>query len=617
MRQWPWLLLLGTQGAGSKHGPGCGPLTELGDGDAWVRARCGSGIADTLRYDGIDSILAEDGTFRYVGKSSVADEMTLATNHWSFRDVAGVISVEILKPVEGDSDDTVLLPDGAIEVPVVARVAVAAAKAQNCSFRVSLNDIVNRQASVIAREGHIHLGTDVGDVKWISANSLYLRLTTVLIDLVNENESCCEFVVRCSCFLSDAHDEVVGEASVVYSALVEKRAAQQRAERKAALAAEHARYRDATAAIGRSQPESDGSRERDPRASTSVINRLQVFLDLSLQGVWRTEQTRDSGHVDDSAWTWIDGSGRHWRVDDFEHSAWTSALRVVFYGSSHLRELHNEIVRWHLGVPGDYLLPEVVTKVASKSCFGAGCGRCSHRAGFAGASLPYLDGVDLKSCGPPGYRIVEELSSTFAIGFKTYIHTPLAEALFLERLSQDGLHHPDVLVVDCGIWGPRGRTGFNESDGANVYDYALPSSTEEVNYFVSWVHSHFADSLVVWIYGFCELRNDNLDTSTWGYEIQRSILDSVKRSRMLGRSLNSDLLVNKSRIAGFAEHENLRGVVPGHPAVRPLDMRCGHGGHGPALRVLAKIIKVAIDQYERALALRARDIQVRRGVSHI
>ena len=57
-------------------------------------------------------------------------------------------------------------------------------------------------------------------------------------------------------------------------------------------------------------------------------------------------------------------------------------------------------------------------------------------------ALPYLDAVDLKSCGPPGYRIVEELSGTFAIGFKTYIHTPLAKALFLERLSQDGLRPP-------------------------------------------------------------------------------------------------------------------------------------------------------------------------------
>jgi hypothetical protein len=46
----------------------------------------------------------------------------------------------------------------------------------------------------------------------------------------------------------------------------------------------------------------------------------------------------------------------------------------VFYGSSHLRELHNEILRWHLGVPGDYSLPTVVTDIASTSCLN--CTRC-------------------------------------------------------------------------------------------------------------------------------------------------------------------------------------------------------------------------------------------------
>ena len=307
---------------------------------------------------------------------------------------------------------------------------------------------------------------------------------------MNENDNCCEFVVRCSCFVSDER-EVVGEASVLYSALVEKQAAQQRAKRNAALAAEHDDYRDGKAATCR-QPKPDGElvdRLGNSHASTPDTNRLQLFVDRSLHGVWFTNhQTNKLGNIDDSAWTWIDETGRHWRVDDFEHSAWTSALSVVFYGSSHLRELHNEIVRWHLGVSGDHR-NIMVTRVSSKSCFEAGCGRCSYRNGFAGSPLPYLDGVDLKSCGPPGYRIVEELSGTFAFGFTTYIHTPLAEALFLERLSQDGLRHPDTVIVDCGIWGPRGRTGTNESDGANVYDYTVPSFTEEVNYFVSWVHT--------------------------------------------------------------------------------------------------------------------------------
>ena len=164
-----------------------------------------------------------------------------------------------------------------------------------------------------------------------------------------------------------------------------------------------------------------------------------------------------------------------------------------------------------------------------------------------------------------------------------------------------GCVHPDTVIVDCGIWGRRGRTGTNESDGANVYDYTVPSFTEEVNDFASRVHTHFVDSLVVWIYGFCEPRIDNFDTSSWVYDIQKSIVDAVKTSRLLGRSVYSDLLVNKSKIAGFAEHENLRGRswTSGRCYDLSTCAQCAHGGHGPALRILAKIINMAIDQCER------------------
>jgi hypothetical protein len=294
-----------------------------------------------------------------------------------------------------------------------------------------------------------------------------------------------------------------------------------------------------------------------------------------------------------SAWAWIDGSGQQWLLDDFEHSTWATALRVVFYGSSHLRELHNEVLRWHLGVPGDYSLPSAVTDIASSSCLN--CTRCFRTEATKGSFL-YLQGVDLEACGPPGYRVVGELSETVAIGFKTYIHTPRAEALFLERLSRDGLRHPDVVFVDCGVWGPRGRLGFNEQDGPDAYDYMLPSHVEEVEYFVSWVHTHFAESLVVWIYGFCE-RYCNL----LRFDIQQSIVDAVEKSRTLGRHVDADLLVNKSKLAGCSCHYDHRGVLPDLPAtaaVRPSEMRCAHGGAGPALRILAKIVKMAIDQYE-------------------
>jgi hypothetical protein len=244
---------------------------------------------------------------------------------------------------------------------------------------------------------------------------------------------------------------------------------------------------------------------RASRQAQISANRVQLFLDRSLQGSWSAipsgvHRSDDSG---DSAWKWTDESGRPWLLDDLAESAWTSALSVVFYGSSHLRELHTEIVRWNLGLPmgkagKNFDLPQAVTDVGSRSC--RDCSRCTKQVGLDG-----LDGVDLKACGPPMYRIVEELSDTVAIGFKTYIHTPLAEALFLERLTRDGLRHPDVLVVDCGVWGPRGGIGFDQIADNKVYDYKLPSHMDEVEYFVSWVHTHFPRSLVVWIFGFCEI----------------------------------------------------------------------------------------------------------------
>ncbi len=124
--------LLGTKraGAGSEPGPWCGPLAEVGDGDAWVRARCGLGIiAETVR--------SGDVAFGYGGKNSVTDERNFSTNHL-YSIITTVISVEILEPVEGDNGGNMLLPDGAIEVPVVARVVVPTAEAHSCSFRISI-----------------------------------------------------------------------------------------------------------------------------------------------------------------------------------------------------------------------------------------------------------------------------------------------------------------------------------------------------------------------------------------------------------------------------------------------------------------------------------------------
>ena len=97
----------------------------------------------------------------------------------------------------------------------------------------------------------------------------------------------------------------------------------------------------------------------------------------------------------------------------------------------------------------------------------------------------------------------------------------------------------------------------------------------------------------------CCVQGTTTYSTFWGFDIQKSIVDAVVKSRKLGRSVDADLLVNKSKVAGYSE--KFRGVMPHFPAVRPAEMRCGHGGSGPALRVLAKMIKTAVHQYESGL----------------
>jgi hypothetical protein len=374
-------------------------------------------------------------------------------------------------------------------------------------------------------------------------------------------------------------------------------------------------------------------------------DRLQSFVDQSLQGSWSPDfelwemwggtldedSSAEAAEAaaatfdarDRDAWLWLDESGKTWRLDDYGDSAWASGLRVVFYGSSHLRELHYEIVRWHLGLPigmgnaermniknEDSVafassatdlkddLPREVKMVGCRSCNESrgDCAGCDNRR----FGRP-LDGVDMEVCGLPGYRVVEELSDTVAIGFKTYIHTPLTEALLIERLHRDGLQKPDVLVLDCGVWGARGGLGFDETDGKELYHYKLPTFRDEVEYFVSWVHTQFPDSLVLWVYGFCELASSTFTSLETCMGIQRSLVDAIENFRQLGRAVGADVLVNKSRIAGWGSHDGREAAIPGLRYVRPVAMRCGHGCRGPALRVLSKIIKLVIDKHESGL----------------
>jgi hypothetical protein len=107
-----------------------------------------------------------------------------------------------------------------------------------------------------------------------------------------------------------------------------------------------------------------------------------------------------------------------------------------------------------------------------------------------------LEGIDLNLCGPPGFRLNAQMQ--LAIGFKTVLHSPRMDELFLKRLEEAKMRSADIAIVELGTaWGPRGTrqpTGEGELQ--------LPSLTveEEIHYYVHWVHAvAFPNRLVLWL----------------------------------------------------------------------------------------------------------------------
>jgi hypothetical protein len=187
----------------------------------------------------------------------------------------------------------------------------------------------------------------------------------------------------------------------------------------------------------------------------------------------------------------------------------TNNVSVVFYGSSHIRELYLSMIRLLHGFPENDTLPRYVKDVGSavnwksKECVPDG-------------SWKGLQGINIDVCGPPGRRVVPELGSNqnVAIGFKTFLHTPVADEHFLDwLLSVDNngsnslgrrrkkkrnqykisLRRPQVLIVDLGVWGARGNTTSGLDDATQV---AL-TPDEEIDYFIGWLDVNFPTSQIV------------------------------------------------------------------------------------------------------------------------
>lgn len=191
----------------------------------------------------------------------------------------------------------------------------------------------------------------------------------------------------------------------------------------------------------------------------------------------------------------------------------------------------------------------------------------------------YRYGVDIANCGAPGKRLVPELASTnattngepvnVAIGFKTYLHTPDADDLFVDFLAQHNLRHPTVLILDVGMWGPRGRRlGTNRTN-------TVWTPEQELEYYLNWIETTFPYSKLIFQY----------------------------ETPVIMKSLGPAILEGQSRICA---RRNLHHYPKEDQAVilrkdiilasKPDDMPCEHGCVGPLTMVVGILMMEWIQQ---------------------
>lgn len=196
---------------------------------------------------------------------------------------------------------------------------------------------------------------------------------------------------------------------------------------------------------------------------------------------------------------------------------------------------------------------------------------------------PFGEGVDIDICGPPGFRVLRPnnndigeseietgneidmennnddgstifkethrsaLKGKVAIGFKTFIHTPPSDNLFIERIRSVDLGIVDVAIVEMGYpWGPRGtRNTPNSSLPMNM------TRMEEIKYYVDFVHDvAFPNTLVIWIATCGCTGNAKEDGIQFGID---ETWDRVKEKE-LGIVLDKRYLCNQKPRAIHATH---------------------------------------------------------------
>jgi hypothetical protein len=257
---------------------------------------------------------------------------------------------------------------------------------------------------------------------------------------------------------------------------------------------------------------------------------------------------------------------------------------LAMYGSDHTKELFLEMERLHYNISTrntceDENEEDVVTRCQSMDDWAELLtkhpeygliqqnGNCmpyyqqysvAHRSDCSSSSCrsetdSYRAGFDIDTCGPPGFRVWDVNDNTnasssqlqhlhrgkAAIGLKTYMHTPVADNLFIQRIESVNMRNVDVAIVEMGSpWSVRGRL--------NTPNMSLPTNMtqrEEIEYYVNFVHEvAFPETLVIWIAtcGCDKSRKDGGDIKG-GKDIK--IRDYCAR-----RSIRSCLLVMDVRV---------------------------------------------------------------------
>jgi len=277
--------------------------------------------------------------------------------------------------------------------------------------------------------------------------------------------------------------------------------------------------------------------------------------------------------------------------DDYNNH--TKNLSVVFYGSSHLRELYFALVRLSRGIKYDAPLEPAIMTLRSGLPEAQRLPRCdADNSGWITA----LYGIDIEACGPPTYKLAPELSSPLlysnnnnnnnnnntaanvALGFKTFLHTPDADELFVQYLEQQSskLRHPSVLVVAIGIWGTRGnRFSLNFTRTQTAL-----TATQEADYYLNWLETTFPHSKIVYVY----------ESGVDGESLKQILLPRLLHRTMYSTSTkeNSNQDASSEALSHSSQDAILirKDIIVG---TKPPTLPCAHGCGGPVTMVIAQI----------------------------